>query len=110
MPSSLIEFLAEYSEEKVVFSLGDKVQHKTTGIRGKVVGYGDRYDSNGNYQITLKVELRFYSPIRPVAEDLLNRWQIWNERKLVDSNHSLQQASDEVISPDYIREASQDKP
>lgn len=93
-----------------MYSLGDKVQHKITGIRGKVIGYGDRYDPNGNYQITLKVELRSYSPIRPVAEDLLNRWQTWNERKLVDLNHSLQQVSDEVISPDYIREASQDKP
>lgn len=83
-----------------MFSLGDKVQHKTTGIKGKVIDYGDRQDSNGNYQITLRVELRSYSPIRPVAEDLLNRWQIWNKRKLLDLNHCPKQALDEIKSLD----------
>lgn len=87
-----------------MFSLGDRVQHKTTGIRGKVIGYGDRLNTNGNYQITLRVELRSYSPIRPVAEDSLDKWQIWNERKSIDLNHRPQQASDEVILLDYSKE------
>ena len=92
-----------------MFSLGDKVQHKTTGIKGKVIGYGDRLNTNGNYQIALRVELRSYSPIRLVAEDSLDKWQIWNARKLVNLNHSLQQASDEATPLDYIREASEDR-
>ena len=87
-----------------MFSLGDKVQHKTTGIKGKVIGYSDRQYSNGNYQITLRVELRSYSPIRLVAEDLLNRWRIWNKRKLLNLNHRPKQALDEIKSLDYSGE------
>ncbi len=58
----------------MVIEIGDRVQHKTTGITGKVISYGYRQVTDSYYLTTLKVELLSYSPIRPIAEDLFEKW------------------------------------
>ena len=68
-----------------MFRIGDKVRHKMTGIKGKVIGYGNRETSAGRYITTLKVELRSQGSMTPVAEDLCDRWKIWYDRKLACS-------------------------
>lgn len=64
-------------------NLGDKVSHKTTGLKGKVVGYGYRKVSEGYYLTTIKVELRSHESIKPIAEDLFERWKIWQGRRIL---------------------------
>ena len=65
----------------MIIKIGDRVRHKTTGINGKVIGYGYRKVSDSYYLTTLKVEIGAYSPITPVAEDLFNRWQTLQDRR-----------------------------
>ncbi|MEY2858108.1 MAG: hypothetical protein RLZZ74_2420 [Cyanobacteriota bacterium] len=60
----------------VVHIIGDRVQHETTGITGKVIGYGYRKVTESYYLTTLKVELFSYNSIRPIVEDLFERWQV----------------------------------
>ncbi|MCC0178191.1 hypothetical protein I4641_14505 [Waterburya agarophytonicola K14] len=57
-----------------MFKIGDRVQHQTTGITGKVIGYGYRQVNDRYYKTTIKVELLSYFPIKPIAEDLADRW------------------------------------
>ena len=63
-----------------MFKVGDLVQHKTTKITGKVIGYGVR--QNGDRAITLKVELKSYDSIKPIAEDVCDKWKIRPEKVL----------------------------
>ena len=60
----------------MLVKIGDLVQHKTTKITGKVIGYGEREIAPGDYMTTLQVELQSYEPIRPIAEDLIGKWKI----------------------------------
>ena len=64
------------------FKIGDKVSHKITGIRGKVISYGHRETEDGDYLNTLKVELLPQGSIRPIAEDLWDRWKMWHDRRI----------------------------
>lgn len=64
-------------------NLGDKVRHKTTGLKGKVIGYGYRKVSEGYYLTTIKVELRSQGTIKPIAEDLFDRWKPWRDRRIL---------------------------
>ncbi len=66
-----------------MFKVGDIVRHKTTGLTGKVIGYGYHKVNLSYYLTTLKVELRSSSPIRPIAEDLLEKWQVWHNRRIL---------------------------
>ena len=68
-----------------MLTIGDRVRHKSTGITGMIIGYGYRKISESYYLTTLKVELPSYSysPIKPMAEDLFDRWQIWHERRIL---------------------------
>lgn len=62
-----------------MFKIGERVKHKATGIVGKIIGYGSRRLDNGSYLKTLQVELHSsssYDSIKPIAEDLLARWQV----------------------------------
>ena len=65
-----------------MFQVGNRVRHKATGITGKVIGYGYRKISDSYYLTTLKVELGSSSPISPTAEDLFDRWQIWQDKRI----------------------------
>ena len=68
----------------MIIEIGDIVRHKSTGITGKVIGYGYRRVSDSYYLTTLKVELGAYSPIAPIAEDLFDRWQtLQNSREQI---------------------------
>ena len=53
-----------------MFKVGDLVQHKTSGITGKIIGYGSRKKRDRYELTTFKVELRSYSPIPLIAENL----------------------------------------
>ncbi|WP_036484865.1 hypothetical protein [Myxosarcina sp. GI1] len=64
-------------------NIGDRVRHKTTGIKGKVIGYGYRQISDGYYLTTVKVELPSHESLEPIAEDLFCRWEIWHEDKIL---------------------------
>lgn len=66
----------------MTIKIGDRVRHKTTGITGKVIGYGTRQVSDRKCLTTVKVELGSYSPIVPTAEDLLDRWQTLPDRRI----------------------------
>ncbi len=67
----------------IIFKVGDRVQHKTTGITGTIIGYGYRKINDSYYLTTLKVELMSYLPISPIAEDLFDKWQVWQKRKIL---------------------------
>ncbi|MEY2833073.1 MAG: hypothetical protein RLZZ574_2332 [Cyanobacteriota bacterium] len=83
----------------VVHIIGDRVKHETTGITGKVIGYGYRKVTESYYLTTLKVELLSYSSIRPIVEDLFERWQDWQDKQILacalpqGSNRSLSKIS-----------------
>ena len=66
-----------------MFKVGDLVQHKLTKITGKVIGYGERKFTDGYYLTTLKVELRADNQISPIAEDLPERWQARQNRRIL---------------------------
>jgi hypothetical protein len=80
----------------VVHIIGDRVQHETTGITGKVIGYGYRKVTESYYLTTLKVELISYSSIQPIVEDLFERWQVWQERQILVC--SLPQGTNRTLS------------
>ena len=65
------------------FKIGDKVRHKTTGIKGKVVGYGYRETEEDDRLTTLQVELSSSSSLKPIAEDLCARWKPWHDRRIL---------------------------
>lgn len=64
-------------------NLGDKVCHRATGLKGKIIGYGYRRISEGYYLTTVKVELRSHGSIKPIAEDLFDRWKIWHDKRIL---------------------------
>ena len=66
-----------------MFQVGDIVRHKATGITGKVIGYGKRETSDRYYTTTLKVELRSYDPIRPMAEDVVEKWKMCRSKRIL---------------------------
>ena len=63
-----------------MFREGDLVRPKTTGMTGKVIGYGYSQVRYSYYLTTLKVELESYSPTAPTAGDLCDQWQICQDR------------------------------
>ncbi|MEM8830035.1 MAG: hypothetical protein AAGE96_11860 [Cyanobacteria bacterium P01_G01_bin.19] len=65
------------------FKIGDKVRHKATDIKGKVIGYGCRETEAGDRLTTLQVELPSQGSIKPVAEDLCDRWKPWGNRRIL---------------------------
>lgn len=67
-----------------MIKVGDLVRHKTTGITGQVIAYGYRKVTDSYYLTTLKVELQEYRsiPIQPVAEDLFERWEVRQDRRI----------------------------
>ena len=67
-----------------MFKVGDLVKHKTTGMTGTVIGYGVRQTDCGR-AITLKVELEFDESIKPIAEDVCEKWKIRPKRILACS-------------------------
>lgn len=69
----------------VKHEIGDLVQHKTTGMTGKVIGYGYRRISDSYYLTTLKVELLSHTPtpIVPIAEDLFDRWKARQNKQIL---------------------------
>ena len=66
-----------------MFKEGDLVQHRATGITGKVIGYGQRRITDRYYSTTLKVELQSYDPIRPMAEDLVEKWKMRRDKRIL---------------------------
>ena len=66
----------------MLVKIGDLVQHKTTKITGKVIGYGEREILGNDYMTTLQVELQSYEPVRPIAEDILEKWRIRPNRRI----------------------------
>ena len=66
----------------MLLKIGDLVQHKTTKITGKVIGYGKRQILGGDYMTTLQVELQSYDPIQSIAEDVLEKWRIRPNRRI----------------------------
>lgn len=69
-----------------MFKIGDRVKHKTTGIAGRVIGYGTRLIDNSSYSTTIKVELLSSGScgsIKPIAEDLGDRWQVQQDKKIL---------------------------
>ena len=66
-----------------MFKVGDTVRHKATGLTGKVIGYGKRHASDRHYQPTLKVELQSYDPIKPMAEDVAEKWKICRNKRVL---------------------------
>ena len=66
-----------------MFKIGDTVRHKTTGLTGKVIGYGKRQISDSYYSTTLIVELRSDTPIVPIAEDVLEKWKICRDKRIL---------------------------
>ena len=63
-----------------MFKVGDLVRH-TTGITGKVIGYGERI-SDRYHSTTLRVELRSDTAIVPIAEDVVEKWMCRDKRIL----------------------------
>jgi hypothetical protein len=68
-----------------MMKIGDCVRHKTTGMIGNIIDYGDRKISDSYYLTTLKVEIPSFDSIDPIAEDLCDLWQIWQKKILVRS-------------------------
>ena len=66
-----------------MFKIGDRVRHKTTGFTGKVIGYGERRVSDSYYATTLKVELRSDTSIAPTAEDIVEKWKLCQEKRVL---------------------------
>ena len=66
-----------------MFEVGDIVRHKATGITGKVIGHGKREVRDRYCTITLKVELRSYDPIRPIAEDVIEKWKMCRGKRIL---------------------------
>ena len=66
-----------------MFKEGDLVQHRATGITGKVIGYGQRQITDRCYSTTLKVELQSYDPIRPIAEDVVEKWKMRRDKRIL---------------------------
>ena len=72
----------------MMFKFGNVVRHKAASITGKVIGYGKRQVTNGYYITTLKVELRSEYPIAPIAEDAVERWEMYRSKKRAVCNLS----------------------
>lgn len=72
-------------QHQTTYKIGDLVRHKTTGMTGKVIGYGHRLVSDRYYSTTLKVELKIdsSSPIQPLAEDLMKKWKLKQDRQIL---------------------------
>ena len=66
-----------------MFKEGDLVRHRATGITGKVIGYGQRQVTDSYYSTTLKVELQSYDPIRPIAEDVVEKWKMRRDKRIL---------------------------
>ena len=64
----------------MIIKIGDRVRHKTTGLTGKVIGYGEREVKDSYCSTTLKVELQSDTPITPIAEDIVEKWMCQNKR------------------------------
>lgn len=67
----------------MIVEIGTRVRHKVTGITGKVIGYGQRQQTDSYCTTTLKVELRSCDPIRPIAEDTIGKWQVCRDKKIL---------------------------
>lgn len=52
-------------------------------FKDKIIGYGSRKIGEGYYLTTVKVELRSHGAIKPIAEDLFDRWKIWQDRRIL---------------------------
>lgn len=61
-----------------MFNIGDRVQHKQNGKVGKVVGYGYQI-VDGYYLTTIQVQVCNQVGIKPVIEDLFNKWMLCQE-------------------------------
>lgn len=61
-----------------MFNLSDRVQHKTTGKSGVVIGYGHQM-VNSFYLTTIKVRLSNATVTEAIVEDLYNHWHIWQD-------------------------------
>ena len=66
-----------------MFKEGDRVRHKATGLTGKVIGYGKREVADSFYSTTLKVELQSYDPIKPIAEDVVEKWKMCRGKRIL---------------------------
>ena len=66
-----------------MFKEGDYVRHQATGFTGKVIGYGKRQVTDGYYSTTLKVELQSYDTIKPMAEDVVEKWKMRRDRRIL---------------------------
>jgi hypothetical protein len=77
-----------------MFSIGDLVVHKTTGILGEICGYG-HWIVNNSYLPTLKVllvdEQGRKQAITSMVEDLYREWMIYQTK--LDSALNLQDRS-----------------
>lgn len=67
----------------IMLNVGDRVRHKTTGMIGNIIGYGYQKISDSYYLTTVKVELSSYESIQSIAEDLFDRWQIWQDTRVL---------------------------
>ena len=66
-----------------MFKVDDIVRHKATGLTGKVIGYGKREVTDRHYSTTLKVELQSYDTIKPMAEDVLEKWKMCRDKRIL---------------------------
>ena len=66
-----------------MFKVGDLVRHKATGITGRVIGYGKREVTNSYYSNTLKVELHSSDFIKPMAEDVVEKWAMRRGKRIL---------------------------
>ena len=66
-----------------MFKVGDIVRHKATGITGKVIGYGKREVTDSYHTTTLKVELRSNTPIKQIAEDIVKKWKMCQDKRIL---------------------------
>lgn len=65
-----------------MFKIGDRVRHKT-GLTGRVIGYGERKVNDSYYSTTLKVELQSDTAIVPIAEDVVEKWKMCWDKKIL---------------------------
>ena len=63
-----------------MFKIGDLVRHKTANITGTVVGYG--VSPNDARAISIKVKIKSEEPIDLIAEDVVNKWKMRQQRVL----------------------------
>ena len=61
-----------------MFYLSDRLQHKTTGDVGLVVGYGNQKVGN-KYVTTIKVHLTGSASIGKIKEDFCCKWSLFSQ-------------------------------